>query len=110
MPLTDEDLFAFDHDELANFDLAKAQRTLEEQPEAYRAQLVAALWIDGWRERIALHEKSSSITGHDETWLEGFDYAAREMAAHLRQGDLLPGGVLHHETDRDDSERQLRHS
>jgi len=95
MPLTDDDLFDFDHNRLDEFDLGAAQRRLAEQRDAYRAQLVAARWLDGWRERMEEDEGSMQ----SEDWHEGFKYAMRETAAHLRQGDLLPGGVLHDETD-----------
>jgi hypothetical protein len=97
MALTNKDLFDFDHARLADFDLARERQKLADQGPAYRAQLVTAKWIDGWRERMA--KQKESPTAHDEDWYEGFDFAAREMAAHLRQGDLLPGGILHDETD-----------
>lgn len=98
MALTDEQLLDFDHDRLAHFELDKAQQALSEQRDAYRPQLVLACWIDGWRERMAAHEKSPTGS-NEEGWIDGFDYAARELAANLRQGDFLPGGVLHDETD-----------
>jgi hypothetical protein len=98
MPLTDDELFGFDHSRHADFDAAAAKRRLAEQGGAYRAQLVAARWIDGWRERMEEDEGSMQ----SEDWHEGFNYAMREIAAHLRQGDLLPGGVLHDETDSGD--------
>jgi hypothetical protein len=95
MPLTDDELFDFDHNRLDEFDLGAAQHRLAEKGDTYRTQLVAARWIDGWRERMEEDEGSMQ----SEDWHEGFNYAMREIAAHLRQGDLLPGGVLHDETD-----------
>jgi len=95
MPLTDDDLFDFDQSRHADFDAGAARRRLGEQGGAYRPQLVAALWIDGWRERM--EEGVGSMQSED--WHEGFNYAMREIAAHLRQGDLIPGGILHDETD-----------
>jgi hypothetical protein len=95
MSLTDEDLFDFDQDRLAHFDLKSARSQLAEHSDAFRAQLVAAQWIEGWRERAAADE----LPTQSENWREGFDSALREVAAHLRQGDLIPGGVLHDETD-----------
>jgi hypothetical protein len=98
MALSDDQLFDFDRKRLADFDIKRAQRVLDEQRDVYRAQLVAARWIDGWRERTA--EQRGSPTAHPADWYDGFDQALREVAAHLRQGDLLPGGgILHDETD-----------
>ena len=95
MPLTDDDLFDFDHGRLADFDLSEAKRQLAEKGEVYRAQLVAAHWIEGWRERL---EEDESPTKNEE-WSDGYVTALREVTAHLRQGDLIPGGILHDETD-----------
>jgi len=89
--MDDEALFAFDSSLLADFDVARAHGTLKEHGETYRAQLVMALWLDGWRERMAGHDWDGEAAG------EAFDYGAREIAAHLRQGDFLPGGVFHRE-------------
>lgn len=96
--LTDEDLFDFDQGRLAHFDLESAEGKLAEHGNAFRAQLVAARWIEGWRERM--QEDEGSLQSED--WRDGFDSALREVAAHLRQGDLIPGGVLHDETDSGD--------
>ncbi len=93
MALTDDELLDFDHRALADFDLEAARRALAEHRDAYRAQLVTARWIDGWRERI--ERRRGEPTGDSEDWHDGFDFAARELAAHLRQGDFLPGGVLY---------------
>jgi hypothetical protein len=95
MPLTDNDLFDFDHSRLDEFDHGAAQRRLAEQGEAYRAQLVAARWIEGWRER----REQDELPMESQEWREGFDTALREVMAHLRLGDLIPGGILHDETD-----------
>lgn len=97
MTLTDDQLLDFDHDQLAHFDLAVARDQLDKDRASYRPQLVLARWIDGWRERMAANEGGPARD--QEQWIEGFDYAAREVAAHLRQGDFLPGGVLYEETD-----------
>ena len=97
MALTDEELFDFDRKRLADFDIRPARRLLEEQGDVYRAQLVAAKWIDYWREGV-LGMSGPAAPRHSEDWNEGFEYAMRETAAHLRQGDLVPGGVLHDET------------
>jgi hypothetical protein len=98
MSLTDDDLFDFDHARLVHFDLESARRQLAENGGTFRAQLVAALWIEGWRQRAAGDE----LPTQSDDWREGFDTALREVAAHIRQGDLIPGGVLHDETDSGD--------
>jgi hypothetical protein len=92
---SEDDLLDFDHSRLAHFDVNDARRKLAEQGQVYRAQLVAARWIEGWRERLA----EDYISHASEEWGRGFDQALREVTAHLRQGDLIPGGVLHDETD-----------
>ena len=93
--LADDDLLDFDHDRLAHFDLEEAKKQLVEQGEVYRSQLVAARWIEGWRERLEADE--SPVQSAD--WQEGYAQALREVTAHFRQGDLIPGGVLHEETN-----------
>jgi hypothetical protein len=93
--LTDEQLFDFDADRLAQFDPAKARQQLAEQREAFRAQLVAARWIEGWLQRM----DGDRFAGDNEEFQDGFTTALREVAGNLRQGDLIPGGVLHDETD-----------
>lgn len=94
MALSDDDLLNFDHKRLADFDAKRAKRALQEQGDAFRPQLVTAHFLDGWRGRMV---RPSMIEHHSPEWYEGFEYAMREVAAHLRQGDLLPGGILHDE-------------
>src|SRR5438128_286713 len=90
MALTDDDLLDIDPKGLGGFE--RAPRTLlNEHGDVYRVQLVAARWIDGWRERVL----TDSITQTAEDYRSGFDDALREAVAHPRQGDFLPGGVLY---------------
>ncbi len=89
MLLTDEDLLNFDHDAIEHFDLDDAQDALDEYGDVYRAQLVTAHWLDRWAKRLG---DVDSID--DPKFDEGFAKALREVAAYLRQGDLIPGGVL----------------
>jgi hypothetical protein len=95
MHLSDEELFDFDHGRLAHFDLHAAEDILRSKGNIYRAQLVPARWIEGWRERVA----ADDFPSHNGDWQDGWDTALREVTAHLRQGDLIPDGVLHDETD-----------
>jgi len=94
MGLSDDALLDFDYGRHAHWDAAKAKRDLAgPHRDLYRNHLVIARFIDGWRERSA----RPRLTPREPEWYEGFEYAMREVAAHLRQGDLLPGGVLHDE-------------
>jgi hypothetical protein len=96
--LTDDELFDFDKHELVGWDPAHVERTLAEHRDAYRAQLVAARWIEQWAKRLA---ESNSPAGRSlsEERLQGYTDARLEVVAYLRQGDLAPGGRLHDDTD-----------
>jgi hypothetical protein len=69
----------------------------------YRAQLVAARWLDGYRRR-RLSDKSQPW-GRSEDYERGWDEAMRDVVAHLRQGDFLPAGILY----RDEIEGRTSH-
>ncbi len=91
MALSDDQLLEFDAGQYASYDEAKAREALAgEHGDAYRAQLVAARWIEGWRRRTLAGEPAGS-----EDWVNGWDEALSEVVAHLRQGDLIPGGILY---------------
>ena len=91
MALSDDQLLDFDAGMYASYDDAKARDALAgENADAYRAQLVAARWIEGWRQRTLAEEPAGP-----EDWVKGWDEALREVVAHLRQGDLIPGGILY---------------
>jgi hypothetical protein len=89
MTLTDDQLLDFDPSTVSDFEPAKAERALAEQGDAFRPQLVAARWIDFWREAVERDHKLM----HSEEWFAGFELALRDIAAHLRQGAFLPGGA-----------------
>ena len=91
--LTDDELLGFHGGSVPAAEQAEAQRLLEEHGDVYRAQLVAAHWLEAGRKRrqvsneeIAWPRRTSS--DHDA----GFEQATKEMIAHLRHGDFLPGG------------------
>lgn len=91
MALTDDQLLDFDASRYAAYDEARARETLAGKGgDAYRSQLVAARWIEGWRQRTLTQDH-----GRSEEWIQGWDDALSEVVAHLRQGDLVPGGVLY---------------
>lgn len=89
MALTDEHLLDFDEDELANYDREEALRALAEHGDAFRYQLVAARHLDGWADRV---ERGASTSPEGDA---AFVRALREVGAHLRQGDYLPGGEFY---------------
>jgi len=96
MALTDDELLDFDHDRLAHFVLEDAKRTLSEQGEVFRSQLVAARWIEGWAKTMAKDAEPGNLRSAE--YEEGVQYPLAQVGAHLRQGDLVPGGVLYDDT------------
>jgi hypothetical protein len=91
MALSDDQLLDFDSGQYASYDEGKARDALAGgNGDAYRAQLVAARWIEGWRRRTLAEGPSGS-----EDWVRGWDEALSDVVAHLRQGDLIPGGILY---------------
>jgi hypothetical protein len=94
MALTDDQLLDFDASRYASYDDGKARETLAgEHGDTYRAQLVTAHWIEGWRQRTLGQEEV--VEGKSPDWVQGWDDGLSEVVAHLRQGDLVPGGVLY---------------
>jgi hypothetical protein len=90
---TDDELLGFDPSTLAGFDEDRTRRALADHPDLYRNHLLIALWLDGWitRNREGLHGREWTDVD------QGFEMALRDIRAHLRQADLLPGGILHDE-------------
>ncbi len=74
------------------YDEAKARQALEEHGDAFRYQLVVAQWIDGYRQR---RSEPSITSDPDDRFEAGVQDTLRDIAAHLRQGDFLPGGKLY---------------
>jgi hypothetical protein len=95
MALTDEELLHFDERRLTDYDPAKARQLLQEQGDVFRGQLVAAHWIERWANGL---EGDTWTLPSEVEQRKGVIWALREVAAHLRQGDLLPGGSLYEET------------
>lgn len=94
--LNDNDLLNFNSSRLAHADAGDARRLLREHGDVFRAQLVAARWLEGWLERLTQHH-NTALSTRSPDYMEGFDDAIRDVVAHLRQGDLIPGGVLYDE-------------
>jgi hypothetical protein len=93
MALTDDELLDFDEKRLADYDPVKAERALAEHGDAFRYQLVAARHIEQWANRADVRTLTN-----DERFTDGLVETLRDIAAHLRQGDYLPGGSLYDET------------
>jgi hypothetical protein len=89
MPLTDDELFDFDRSPLAGWDKDRAAETLAREPDLYRNHLTIAKWLD---KTIANIEARPSSGGERE---DGLVHGLAEVAAHLRQADLVPGAVLY---------------
>ncbi|WEH40791.1 hypothetical protein [Streptomyces sp. AM 2-1-1] len=91
MAISDEQLLNFDKERLAHWDEGRAEHTLAgEHGAIYRNHLEIAHWIDDWVENMERND-----VGHrtpEQT--EGFIKGVREIAANLRQADLVPNGIL----------------
>jgi len=87
----DDDLLDFDMKRLGGLDRVP-RNILAEHGDAYRYQLVAARWIEQWAERV---EQPSPTDSPDPSYEGGYAQALREVIAHLRQGDFLPGGEVY---------------
>ena len=98
--LSDNELLDFDASGLAMAESGDARRLLREHGDVFRAQLVAARWIDGYLERQRRGEESPT---YDPRFEEAATAAWRDIAAQLRQGDFLPGGRLYE----DEQKRKL---
>ncbi len=95
MAVSDKELLKFDATRIRNYDRAKAQRDLKKHGDAFRHQLVVARHLEEWADRDEVAAKSPTS---DKTWLAGHANALRDVAARLRKGDYLPGGMLYDET------------
>jgi hypothetical protein len=95
MTLTDEELLQFDETRLTDFDPARAQQALDEHGDVFRAQLITARWIEQWANGL---EGDTWTLPSEVEQRKGVIWALREVAAHLRQGDLIPGGTLYEQT------------
>lgn len=92
MAFRDDELLEFDASPLPDFDRLRVLEALAEQGDVFRPQLVAAHWIDDWRRRQLEHSGGPTS---NEDFDAGVDFALREVVAHLRLGDFLPGGRLY---------------
>jgi hypothetical protein len=90
--LTDDELLDFDEEELADYDRERAVRALRQHGEVFRSQRVAARWIHRWGDRLM------ELPALDPAANQAFVNALLDVAAHLRQGDFLPGSAIYERT------------
>jgi hypothetical protein len=91
--LTDDDLLEFHPSSLLMTEAGDARRLLHEHGEVYRAQLIAACWLEDSQKRRAAESDAVPWPRRTSSDHEaGFEEAVRTIIARLRQGDFLPGG------------------
>jgi hypothetical protein len=89
--LSEEQLLDFDRSRLASWSQQREDQALAEHHELYLNHLAIAKHLDFW---IGNLHAQLSLHADREEFISGL----REVAAHLRQGDYLPDGVLYRET------------
>jgi hypothetical protein len=100
VPLSDDDLLAFDHKRLGGLNYRSPRSLLEEHGDVYRHHLVAARWLDAYSERVKTMQPAVPASEtqpempHPE-FRRGVVDTLRDIATHLRQGDFLPGGSIY---------------
>jgi hypothetical protein len=85
----DEILLDFDHSDYPEWNQHTSDLLLVEQPEVYRNHLAIANWLEGFAARM------TEAQDLDEEWREGHAAALHDIAAHLRQGDFVPGRAMY---------------
>ena len=92
-------------DEVLDFDmkpLGVLRRTprelLDRYGDAYRLQLVAARCFEARAIGVESQIESPTTLSCQRERYEGMAEALRDVAAYLRKGDLLPGGILYENT------------
>ncbi|MHA3701486.1 hypothetical protein ACXR2U_04830 [Jatrophihabitans sp. YIM 134969] len=89
--MTAPDYFTFDTSNLADYNPARVATAFRDHPAVYVNHLQVAAWVRGWADRL--------VEGGNHEEDDDFVRALREIVAHLRQADLLPGGPLLEEFD-----------
>jgi hypothetical protein len=90
MTLSNDDLLAFDRERLGMIEGAP-RALLDKHEDVYRAQLVAARWLDRYRERRT-SQPQYAANPHFEAGIQG---TLTDIVANLRRGDFLPGGRIY---------------
>ena len=100
IPLSDAQLVDLNANLMADYDNEGAHADLEKYGDAFRFQLVAALQLSEWAEKL----EADPIPDMDPTEMRGWVDALQEVAALLRQGHYLPGGPGFEDVMRDRSQ------
>jgi len=79
-------VFDFDESSLAAYEPDRINTILTEQPALYVNHLRIARSIAAWSGRM--------VDSGSDDFKRGYAQALREVAAHLRQGDYVEGGVM----------------
>ena len=96
--LTDNHLLAFNVSPVPGTAPADAHRLLHEHGEVFRAQLIAAHWLESYlKSRKTSKDETAWPRRSNDERDAGYEAAVRDIVAHLRQGDFLPGGSLYEE-------------
>lgn len=103
MTLSDAQLFDFNAALMEDYDDEKARADLEEHGDVFRAQLIAALYLSDLAETLA-DPNDPTYKSMDALKVSGWVDSLRHVAAYLRQGYYLPGGMHYEEVVR---KRQL---
>jgi len=90
MTLSNDDLLAFDRAGLGMIEGAP-RALLDKHKDVYRAQLLAARWLDRYRVRRTNHPQYAA-NPHFEAGIQG---TLTDIVANLRRGDFLPGGRIY---------------
>ena len=99
MELSDSELLDFNARNILDYDDERAHAALKEHGDAFRYQLVAALHLDAWADRLEAGD--SPATGVvDPATVVGWVNALRNIAAGIRECEYLPGGGAYEQVQR----------
>jgi len=99
MELFDSELLDFNARNILDYDDARAHAALEEFGDAFRYQLVAALHLDGWADRLEDDDNQVRNT-LDPVEIRGWVTSLRNIAATIRMGQYLPVGDAYEQVQR----------
>ncbi|MEH3157296.1 MAG: hypothetical protein PGN29_19085 [Gordonia paraffinivorans] len=91
--MSQPDYLSFDRDNLADFDQERLDQALADKPELTENHLKIALSLETWADNFE-HDVAERPSMEDSDYNRGYREALREVAAHLRQCDYLPGGDM----------------
>lgn len=92
-------IFDFDTENLADYDEKRMEVALAEHPALIVNHLHIAAQLEAWAGRLL----EDRVIPRNEQSNTGFAAGLREVAAHLRQADYLPGGAMLEEVESQDT-------